>query len=58
MDAIQPISGDDLILWPCGTLCERRDLREYAWKSDDFEVIAVDSARWNSLVDESAGAAR
>lgn len=39
--SITKASPDDILRWPDGTTCRRADWEkgEYAWKSDDFEVI-------------------
>lgn len=47
---IKPISEDDIIVWPDGTWCYRRDLDDYGWMSDDYIVFPVDSAEWHDHV--------
>lgn len=44
--ATQPTSCDDIIVWPCGSWCYRSELQEYTHKSDDYEVLFVDSPHW------------
>ncbi len=51
---IRKASPNDIIRWPDGTVCVRRDLPEYAWKSDDYEVITEESPEYNFLVEEAA----
>jgi hypothetical protein len=45
-DQIRRVSPDDIIRWPDGTICARQELHEYAWMSDDYEVIPADSPEW------------
>lgn len=53
-DQIQPISNEDVMLWPDGTWCFRQYLGEHSHMSDDFEVLPVNSARWiDHLASES-----
>lgn len=50
---IRKASVNDLILWPDGTVCLRGDLHEYAWKSDDYEVITEDNPDYERLLEEA-----
>jgi len=45
--------GDDLIVWPDGTMCFASELDEYQHMSDDFERVAYSSDRWAFLVEEA-----
>lgn len=49
---MQPISSEDLIVWPDGTMCYREQLEEMSHMSDDYEVVPVGSDRWDQLVRE------
>lgn len=40
---------DDLVVWPDGTTCLRRELGEFGHMSDDYEIVPFDSPRWNEL---------
>lgn len=40
---IQPISQDDILLWPDGSWCYRSELSEHSHKSDDYETFAFGS---------------
>lgn len=53
---IQLAHPDDIFVWPCGTQCTRDDYERgyYAHKSDDYEVAAVGTPRWQALSDEMA----
>ena len=51
---IRKASLNDIVRWPDGTVCLRCDLHEYAWKSDDYEVITEESPEYNFLVEEAA----
>jgi hypothetical protein len=42
-------SGCDIMLWADGTMCYRQELSQMSHMSDDFEVISVDTARWQEL---------
>lgn len=41
--------GDDLVLWADGTLCFYREVHEYTWMSDDYEVVPFGTDRWLEL---------
>ena len=44
------MSGDDLCLWPDGTVCLAEDLDEMlVFMSDDYERVAFDTSRWWTL---------
>lgn len=30
-----------ICVWPCGTWCDKNDIEEYNWMSDDFRLVAV-----------------
>lgn len=50
------MNPDDILLWPNGDWCMRREYTngEYGTdKSDDFETVDYDSERWQELIDES-----
>ncbi len=51
---IQPASADDIFLWPCGTKCYRSEYEQghYQQMSDDFEVIAVGSPRYECVEED------
>lgn len=49
---IQPISNDDLIKWPDGTMCTREELPEMTHMSDDSVVYPVDTPEWQQASDE------
>lgn len=49
---IQPISNEDIIVWPDGTFCCRLELPEYGYMGDDYIVYPVDSAEWHGLMTE------
>ena len=38
--------------WPDDTWCDRHQLDEYAWKSDDYKIVEVDDAMNNYSVDD------
>lgn len=44
---IQPISGDDILLWPCGDWCLRCEHEEHVEHGDDFETIPFGTPRWD-----------
>lgn len=50
--SIKPASPDDVIRWPDGTVCLRRDLWQYEWKSDDYEVITEEHPEYDLLTTE------
>ena len=52
-DPIQPISADDLIIWPDGTMCDRSELPEMQHMGDDYEVVPVDTPRWCTLIGDA-----
>lgn len=49
---IRKASPNDIIRWPDGTVCLRRDLHEYTWLSDDYEVITEESPEYETLLEE------
>lgn len=51
---IQLASSNDLFLWPDGTRCYRGEYEQgyYQQMSDDFEVVPVDTPRYNNLLEE------
>lgn len=46
--SIQPISNEDIIVWPDGTWCARGDLAEYQHMSDDYIVLPDGSIEWHN----------
>jgi len=30
-----------ICIWPCGTWCEKDDVEQYQWMSDDYKLIPV-----------------
>lgn len=44
--------AEDLIVWPDGTQCYRSEMGEYTHKSDDYEVVAFGSVRYNQLIEK------
>ena len=49
-DVGQEVSGDDIFLWPCGARCFKHDAHNFDWKSDDYELLAVESDEWNDFL--------
>lgn len=49
---IRRASPDDILRWPDGSRCYRHELHEFAWKSDDYEVITPDSPEYDLIVEE------
>lgn len=49
--ATQPTSCDDIIVWPCGSWCYRSELHEYTHKSDDYEVLFVDTPAYTQFLE-------
>ena len=52
-DIIQKASGDDLLVWPDGTVCFRSEVGMYSHMSDDYEVVAEGTARWDCLLEKN-----
>lgn len=46
----EPISSDDILVWPDGTWCFRQFLHEYAYMSDDFRVIPDGTHEWDEFI--------
>lgn len=46
---IRRIGNEDICLWSDGTWCHRFELEEMTHMSDDFEVIPVDSPRYEEV---------
>lgn len=46
---IQPISSEDLFVWPCGVHTTRGQYHsgEYGYLGDDYEVVPVGSPRYD-----------
>ncbi len=40
---------DSIVLWPDGDWCFGFELREFGFKSDDYEVIDPGCARWDEV---------
>lgn len=53
---IQPISNDDVCLWPDGTWCYRYELPEMSHMSDDYQVLAFGSADYVVFLDSEVPA--
>ena len=49
---MQVLNGEDLFIWPDGTMCYREELEEMGHMSDDFEVAPVDTPRWVQLIND------
>jgi hypothetical protein len=41
---------EDILMWPDGTWCYRHELSEMTHMSDDYRVIAFDSAEYKELM--------
>ncbi len=41
---IQPISQDDIIVWPNGTWCFRSESSQFGYLGDDYQVLPSGSA--------------
>ena len=46
---MQVLSREDIMVWPDGTWCYREDLEDMAHMSDDYIVLAFDSADWHAF---------
>ena len=53
MTNIQPISNEDLIVWPNGTVCMRSELQEYHWMSDDYIVVSVNDPSYQLYMEQT-----
>lgn len=49
---IQPISNEDIMVWPDGTFCCRLELPEYGYMGDDYVTHPVGSPEWKSYMQE------
>jgi len=51
MSSIRTASRDDILRWPDGTTCYRWEWErgDYAWMSDDFEVITTESPEYDVI---------
>lgn len=47
--------GDDIIIWPDGTYCERRELGGYNHMGDDYQVLWTDTGTWIAFVNRDPG---
>lgn len=47
--------GDDIIIWPDGTYCDRRELADYGRMGDDYEVLWTDTGTWIAFVNRDPG---
>lgn len=45
------MSGDDILLWPCGTWCYAHELAEFSFMSDDYERLAIGEDRYQALTE-------
>ena len=45
-------SSNDVILWSDGTWCFGYELQQMTHMSDDYEVIACDTPRYNAITAE------
>jgi hypothetical protein len=50
-DQVQPVSSDDIFVWPDGTMCYRHELEQRSHMSDDYKCIPQGSAVWTVLIE-------
>lgn len=48
----QRTDPDDIVLWPDGCWCIREELPGYEWKSDDYQVLFVDSPEYVKFLED------
>ncbi|AXN57410.1 hypothetical protein SUNLIREN_110 [Erwinia phage SunLIRen] len=46
----QPLSPDDVVVWPDDSWCFRSELEEYTWKSDDYRWILISDSEYDSFM--------
>ncbi|QEG07624.1 hypothetical protein [Salmonella phage SE5] len=46
----QPLSPDDIVVWPDDSWCFRSELEEYTWKSDDYRWILISDPEYDSFM--------
>lgn len=46
----QPLSPDDIVVWPDDSWCFRSELEEYTWKSDDYRWILISDSEYDSFL--------
>lgn len=46
----QPLSPDDIVVWPDDSWCFRSELEEYTWKSDDYRWILISDSKYDSFM--------
>ncbi|AEJ81316.1 gp057 [Erwinia phage vB_Eam-MM7] len=46
----QPLSPDDIVVWPDDSWCFRSELEEYTWKSDDYRWILISDSEYDSFM--------
>lgn len=55
MSTVQPVSQEDLFVWPDGTQATRSQLErgEMSYLSDDYELVPVGTPRYLDLTSEA-----
>ena len=46
------MSGDDILLWPCGTWCYANEIAEFSFMSDDYERLSPGEDRYKQLAED------
>jgi hypothetical protein len=46
------MSPDDVLIWPCGTYCQRYQLAEHGHLSDDYELLKAGSYEWRIFMND------
>lgn len=49
-DVLQPLSPDDIVVWPDDSWCFRSELEEYTWKSDDYRWILISDSEYEEFM--------
>lgn len=49
-DMLQPLSPDDIVVWPDDSWCFRSELEEYTWKSDDYRWILISDSEYEEFM--------
>jgi len=46
------MNSDDICLWPDGTWCYWNEIGDYSYMSDDYEVIAEGTSKYDQFLME------
>lgn len=44
--------AEDVLIWPCGTWCQRYQLAEFSHLSDDYQTLKASTEAWRAFLND------